>query len=84
MSNKNIELFKDLKSYRKDHLRENQTEFWKRFGLTQPGGSRYESGHNIPAPAAILLMLYIKGQLTDEQLNETLKELNEIDNVEFE
>lgn len=29
-------------------------------------------------------MLYIKGQITDEQLNETLKELNEIGNVEFE
>ena len=25
----------------------NQTEFWKKFGVTQSGGSRYESGRSM-------------------------------------
>ena len=36
-------------------LRMNQTEFWSRIGVTQSGGSRYESGRNIPRPVQILL-----------------------------
>jgi DNA-binding transcriptional regulator YiaG len=35
----------------------NQVEFWVRFGITQSGGSRYESGRNIPKPIQILLQL---------------------------
>ena len=27
----------------------NQSDFWTPFGVTQSGGSRYESGRNIPA-----------------------------------
>ena len=26
----------------------NQKDFWARYGVTQSGGSRYESGRNIP------------------------------------
>ena len=33
----------------------NQTEFWRRVGVSQSGGSRYESGRNIPRPVQILL-----------------------------
>jgi len=33
----------------------NQTEFWSAVGVTQSGGSRYESGRNIPRPVQILL-----------------------------
>ena len=33
----------------------NQTKFWSRVGVTQSGGSRYESGRNIPRPVQILL-----------------------------
>lgn len=33
----------------------NQTEFWAHFQTTQSGGSRYESGREIPDPVQVLL-----------------------------
>jgi DNA-binding transcriptional regulator YiaG len=51
----------------------NQTGFWKRYGVTQSGGSRYESGRNIPKPLAILLWLHQSGKVTDKDLAEALK-----------
>ena len=33
----------------------NQSEFWTPFQTTQSGGSRYESGREIPAPVQVLL-----------------------------
>ena len=33
----------------------NQSEFWAPFQTTQSGGSRYESGREIPAPVQVLL-----------------------------
>jgi transcriptional regulator with XRE-family HTH domain len=38
-------------------LRLNQQEFWARIGVTQSGGSRYESGRNMPKPVRELLRL---------------------------
>lgn len=35
----------------------NQSEFWSRIGVTQSGGSRYESGRTIPKPVRSLLTL---------------------------
>lgn len=35
----------------------NQSEFWSELGVTQSGGSRYESGRNIPKPVQALLRL---------------------------
>lgn len=35
----------------------NQSEFWARIGVTQSGGSRYESGRNMPRPVQQLLRL---------------------------
>lgn len=35
----------------------NQSEFWGRIGVTQSGGSRYESGRNMPRPVRELLRL---------------------------
>ena len=35
----------------------NQTKFWSRVGVTQSGGSRYESGRNIPRPVQMLLRI---------------------------
>lgn len=35
----------------------NQQEFWGRIGVTQSGGSRYESGRNMPKPVQELLRL---------------------------
>lgn len=35
----------------------NQSEFWSQIGVTQSGGSRYESGRSIPRPLQALLRL---------------------------
>ena len=35
----------------------NQSQFWSKIGVTQSGGSRYESGRNIPRPVLALLRL---------------------------
>lgn len=35
----------------------NQQQFWSKIGVTQSGGSRYESGRNIPRPVQQLLRL---------------------------
>lgn len=35
----------------------NQFEFWGRIAVTQSGGSRYESGRDMPKPVQILLHL---------------------------
>ncbi len=35
----------------------NQHQFWSKIGVTQSGGSRYESGRNIPRPVRELLRL---------------------------
>lgn len=35
----------------------NQSQFWSPLGVTQSGGSRYESGRNIPRPVQLLLHL---------------------------
>jgi transcriptional regulator with XRE-family HTH domain len=43
------------------HLRQrlglNQQQFWSAVGVTQSGGSRYESGRSIPKPVCELLRL---------------------------
>lgn len=36
-------------------LQLNQSEFWTPFQTTQSGGSRYESGREIPDPVQVLL-----------------------------
>lgn len=35
----------------------NQQQFWSKLGVTQSGGSRYESGRNMPRPVQQLLRL---------------------------
>lgn len=35
----------------------NQAEFWRPVGVTQSGGSRYESGRAVPASVMALLVL---------------------------
>ncbi len=40
----------------------NQSEFWGKIGVTQSGGSRYETGRNMPRPVRELLRLvHIEG-----------------------
>lgn len=36
----------------------NQQAFWNRVYVTQSGGSRYESGRDVPAPVAELIRLH--------------------------
>jgi len=43
-------------------LRLNQEDFWSRVGVTQSGGSRYESGRSMPKPVRELVRLvHIEG-----------------------
>jgi len=60
-----IRLIKDYRAVRKGHNL-NQCEFWSRLGVTQSGGSRYESGRTVPKSVAILAhLVYIKGENID-------------------
>lgn len=58
----------DLRAYRVSR-NENQTEFWGRFGVTQSAGSRYESGREVPAPLALLVLAFAEGVLDDSHLS---------------
>ena len=46
----------DVREIRR-HLGMNQQQFWSRLGVTQSGGSRYESGRNMPRAVKQLLRL---------------------------
>lgn len=46
----------------------NQQQFWSRLGVTQSGGSRYESGRNIPRPVQHLLRLVHVEQIDIEKI----------------
>lgn len=50
----------------------NQKNFWTPLGITQSGGSRYESGRNIPKPVAKLLIIAYG---TDKEAGKTLDEV---------
>jgi transcriptional regulator with XRE-family HTH domain len=52
----------------------NQEQFWTRIGVTQSGGSRYESGRDMPRPVKELLRLVHVEQL----------DLSQIKRVDFE
>lgn len=60
-------VLRDIRAYRLS-LGENQTDFWKRFGVTQSGGSRYESDRSIPLPIALLILAFSGDFLSDDQL----------------
>lgn len=53
----------------------NQTEFWKRFGVTQSGGSRYESGRSMPTPLKVLVQAWIDKLIDDAALAKLLKKV---------
>lgn len=44
----------EVRKLRRD-LRLNQQDFWSHFQIGQSGGSRYESGRDIPHPVQLLL-----------------------------
>ena len=52
----------------------NQSEFWSRISVTQSGGSRYESGRNLPKPVRLLLNL---AYAPEKQAMDILKKLRQ-------
>lgn len=56
----------------------NQSEFWSKIGVTQSGGSRYESGRNIPRPVQALLRL-----VHIEQLDLTKVKKDDFEVIEY-
>lgn len=65
----------NIGEYRKK-LGLNQHAFWSRFGVTQSGGSRYESGRKLPQPIALLFALRETGKLTDADLEAAAKAIS--------
>lgn len=51
----------------------NQSQFWRRFGCTQSGGSRYESGRRPPGPLRILLTLATADESDAQALLQALR-----------
>ena len=68
-----IESGKDAKLLR-SKLGLNQSEFWSRISVTQSGGSRYESGRNLPKPVRLLLNL---AYAPEKQAMDILKKLRQ-------
>lgn len=56
----------------------NQQEFWTQIGVTQSGGSRYESGRDMPKPVRELLRL-----VHVEQLDLTRVKKEDFDIIEY-
>ena len=54
-----MRLFEEISSPReiRRKLGLNQNDFWSKVGVTQSGGSRYESGRNMPRPVRELVRL---------------------------
>ena len=46
----------------------NQQQFWSKIGVTQSGGSRYESGRNMPKPVRELLRLVHIEQIDTQRI----------------
>ena len=53
----------------------NQSVFWTKLGVTQSGGSRYESGRAMPKPLRMMLWLIDAGRITDKDLEDAIKGL---------
>jgi len=61
----------EIKAFRRKHGM-NQSAFWGRIGVTQSGGSRYESERNIPVPVQLLLHI---AYATDDRSNRLVDHL---------
>ena len=61
-----------LKGYRKT-VGQNQQTFWPGYGVTQSGGSRYETGRGMDKPLKALIALRASGKIDAEDLAEALK-----------
>jgi len=56
----------------------NQQQFWSKIGVTQSGGSRYESGRNMPKPVRELLRLVHVEQIDIQRIKR-----EDVDVVEY-
>lgn len=56
----------------------NQQQFWSKIGVTQSGGSRYESGRNMPKPVRELLRLVHVEQIDIQRVKR-----EELDVIEY-
>lgn len=55
----------------------NQQDFWSKIGVTQSGGSRYESGRNMPKPVQELLrVVHIEGVDLNKIHKDEIRTLN--------
>ena len=52
----------------REKLEVNQSVLWSSLGVTQSGGSRFESGRNLPKPVAQLLTLRETGKISEADL----------------
>lgn len=57
----------NLKAYRLSRG-EMQSEFWSRFGVSQSGGGRYETGRAVLMPTAMLVQAFADGVLDNKAL----------------
>lgn len=53
----------------------NQSDFWSCFGVTQSGGSRYESSRAVPKPLVLLMHFWHSGKITNDDLAHAAKAL---------
>lgn len=65
----------------------NQQQFWSKVGVTQSGGSRYESGRNMPRPVRELLRLVHVEQVDIQKIRrddlEVVEYLKSVDPDQF-
>jgi hypothetical protein len=66
MTQRDHDLIRDLRYV----MHENQTQFWRRFGVTQTQGSRFERGKSIPLPVLLLIRLYLLRIVDDAHLEQ--------------
>lgn len=64
----------EIKAFRQKHGM-NQSQFWGRVGVTQSGGSRYESERNIPRPVQLLLHIAYAPDARSHRLVDDLRKL---------
>jgi hypothetical protein len=55
----------------------NQADFWSKFGISQSGGSRYESGCRMPMPIRILIRAWIDKLIDDAALAALLRKVRQ-------
>lgn len=51
----------------------NQNKFWPPLGVTQSGGSRYESGRTRPKPLKILMQIVFSDKTTSQLIVRSLR-----------